>query len=206
MACFVAYLLAMRLFAIGGKYSIEVPVPILSWLTWLAFAAGFLLFASVHMFAALRRVQMLPDEFSYSGGKPWKFWLQLPFVGDEWDFERFYEPTIIIAVGVALVVLRNWFGTYLIIAGVCAWFVARRKHNTRRELELNVLDTKAEASNVPRFDTAPVPSAVKANNAQAPAQSQQANDSDPFKRLQASNPELASQIQQNGDGEAEDGQ
>jgi len=152
MVCFVLYLSAMRLYAVGGKHSIEIPVPIIGWLTWLGFATAFLLFASFHMFVAVNRRQMLRDEFSYSSGKPLGLWMKLPLLSDEWDFERFYEPAIILAAGVALTLVRNWFGPYLILSGACAFHVARKKHHLRRELELNVLDSRAEAANVPRFE------------------------------------------------------
>lgn len=206
MLCFASYLLAMRLYAIGGKHSIEVPIPIISWLTWLSFAATFLLLASFHMFAAVKRRHMLRDEFSHSAGQPWPFLLKLPLVHDEWDFERFYEPAIIIAAGGMLLFLHNWFGPYLIIAGVCAFRVAMKKHQLRRGLELNVLDTRTEAANIPKFDTASGASTVThvASGSQARHGSSSADN--PFERLKANNPDLARRMKPEGDGQEEGGQ
>jgi hypothetical protein len=205
MTCFAAYLAAMRLYAIGGKHSVEIPVPILSWLTWLAFASLFLLAASFHMVEAVKRRDMLPDEYSHASGRPWPLWMKLPLIGDEWDFERFYEPAIIIAAGIALSVMRNWFGPYLIIAGACAFHVAKTKHHLRRELELNVLDTRTDAVNVPRFDGSTPPPPTQGTTTVSPSL-QGEPVGDVFERLKAKNPNLARQMEADGNGQAEDRQ
>jgi len=197
MACLALYLIGMRMYAAGSSGNPDASVPVASWLAWFGFATAFLFFASVHMFAAVRRRVMFRDEYSYSGGRLWPFWMKLPLVADEWDFERFYEPAIIIAAGVALLFWKNWFGVYLVLAGASAFLVARSKYRTRRDLELDTLDTRTEASNLPRFENVQPAARItqSARTTPVPQNTEAADTDDPFKRLKANNPELARQME-----------
>ncbi|HVT90657.1 MAG TPA: hypothetical protein VHD56_17510 [Tepidisphaeraceae bacterium] len=187
------YLVLMRLYAIYGWHSVEVPVPIFSWLTWLFFALAYVALASSHLFAAVRRREMFPDEFSYSAGRPRAFFRRLPFMQDEWEFERFYQPALCIGLGLLLLLFRNWFGPYLVIAGGCAFRIASTKFYLRRELELNTLDAMTTATTVPRFESTSPTHSVQSV---VPAGNISTNDSDggAFERLKARNPDLARQM------------
>ena len=147
------FAVGMRFAAGGFKFDHQKSVPTVAWLTWLVFSILFLLVTSLHLFAAVRRRTMMHDEFSMSDGRPWSWLIRFaPFARDEWDIELFFEPAICIGIGAVLTYYHDWFGIYLIVAGVCMQRQAAGKYGMRRQIDLEVMDARIEAANQPDFD------------------------------------------------------
>jgi hypothetical protein len=143
----------MRFAAGGLKFDHERPVATASWLSWLIFLILYLVVTSIHLFSAVRRRTMLADEFSLSDGRPWRWLIRFaPLARDEWDIELFFEPAICCLIGFVLTYYHDWFGIYLIMAGVGIRGQAAQKYHMRREMDLQVMDARMEASHQPDFD------------------------------------------------------
>ena len=147
------FAIVLRFVAGNGHFALGQPVSVGTWLTWLIFSIFFLLCGTAHLIQAARRQVMREHEFSYSDGEPWDLLMKVaPFVRDAWDFEMFFEPAVCIDLGALLLSFRNWFGLYLIICGVAIYQRASTKHDTRRALDLDLMDGRFQATNQPHFE------------------------------------------------------